>query len=67
MNREKIDDLIKQFVEIDHGIAYAWGDYQYDSDASDLCYRVLEMNKVLLAIVRVFAEQLPSETKAKEE
>lgn len=66
MNR-KIDDLIQQLDEIKNGIAYAAGDYQYDSDASDLCSRVLEMNKVLLAIVKMLAEQMPSETKAKED
>lgn len=58
----KIDDLIQQLDEIKNGIAYAAGDYQYDSDASDLCSRVLEMNKVMLAIVREL-----SETKAKED
>lgn len=62
----KIDDLIQQLDEIKNGIAYAAGDYQYDSDASDLCCRVLELNRVLLAIVKTLAEQLP-ETKAKED
>lgn len=61
----KIDDLIQELANIKNGIAYAAGDYQHNSDVLDLCSRVLELNRVLLAIVKTLAEQLP--TKAKED